>query len=256
MPRTADRAPAAAARAPATRHRRGRRWLRRVLGALVALAVVLLVALGAGWAATPSVADAPQLVAAGLAAHGAGPLAPLPSPDRVGAALVAAEDGHFYAEPGIDPVGAVRAVVGSVFLGRDIGGATLPQQLAKLVYTPGRDSLRAQAEQVVLAVKLSARYAKAEILDLYENACYYGHGYYGVAAAARGYFGLAPSQLSWAQASLLAGLVNAPSAYDPLRHYALARSRQGYVLDRLVADGVLTRAAAAAAAAAPLHLTG
>jgi penicillin-binding protein 1A len=89
---------------------------------------------------------------------------------------------------------------------------------------------------------------------MYLSAIYFGNGYYGVLAASEGYFGLPPDQLSWAQASLLAGLPQAPTMLDPLQHLALARQRQSYVIDRLVATGVLTRAQAAAAAAAPLDL--
>lgn len=89
---------------------------------------------------------------------------------------------------------------------------------------------------------------------MYLSADYYGNGYWGEVAAARGYFGLRPARLSWAQASMLAGLVQAPSAYDPVRHFALAKQRQRHVLDRLVATRYLTAAQAAAAHRAPLQL--
>ena len=87
---------------------------------------------------------------------------------------------------------------------------------------------------------------------MYLDAAYFGHGAYGVVDAARTYFGVAPSQLSWAQASMLAGLVNAPTAYDPTAHLHLARSRQRHVLDRLVAVKALTTAQADTIYAAPL----
>jgi membrane peptidoglycan carboxypeptidase len=102
--------------------------------------------------------------------------------------------------------------------------------------------------------KLEARYSKQQILEMYLAAVYFGHGFYGLPAAARGYFEVAPSRLSWAQASLLAGLVQAPTAYDPYTHLDLARSRQRHVLDRLVATRVLTSGEADAAFAAPLGL--
>lgn len=88
------------------------------------------------------------------------------------------------------------------------------------------------------------------------NAVYFGHGYYGLPAASRGYFGLAPADLSWTQASLLAGVVQAPSADDPLANLGRAKSRQRHVLDRLVVTHVLSAADANAAFAAPLHLRG
>jgi penicillin-binding protein 1A len=76
---------------------------------------------------------------------------------------------------------------------------------------------------------------------MYFDAAYFGHGAYGLASASRVYFGVSPSQLTWAQATMLAGLVNAPSAYDPTAHLTLARSRQRHVIDRLVATHVFTK---------------
>jgi len=90
---------------------------------------------------------------------------------------------------------------------------------------------------------------------MYLSAVYFGHGFYGLPAAARGYFATAPADLSWAQASMLAGLVQAPSAYDPYAHLDLARRRQRHVLDQLVATGTLTASQADTAFAAPLGLT-
>jgi len=81
-----------------------------------------------------------------------------------------------------------------------------------------------------------------------------GHGFYGLAAASRGYFGFTPADLTWAQASVLAGLVQAPSAYDPYQHLALAKSRRRHVLDRLVATHILTTQQADAAYRASLPL--
>ena len=78
---------------------------------------------------------------------------------------------------------------------------------------------------------------------MYLNVVYYGHGYWGDVAAARGYFGKTPYTLDWAQASLLAGLPQAPSAYDPLEHLELSKERQRHVLDRLVVNDYLTAGA-------------
>jgi len=93
------------------------------------------------------------------------------------------------------------------------------------------------------------------VLRLYLAEVYFGHGFYGLPAAARGYFGVAPAALSWAQASMLAGLVLAPSAFDPLHDLPAARARERHVLNRLVATHVLSSAQADAAFAAPLGLT-
>lgn len=108
----------------------------------------------------------------------------------------------------------------------------------------------------MLALKIDHAYPKPVILRDYLSTVYYGNGYYGLTAAAQGYFGTTPSRLSWAQASLLAGLVQAPSAYDPVRHWTAARERQHQVLARLVATGVMTSAQAEATYAAPLRLAG
>ena len=239
---------------PRRREARGGRRLRRALVGLVLVLVVLPVAATALlWPVTPSVAGAEQRIAQRLASHGAKDPGALPRPDKVGVAVIATEDSRFYSHHGLDALGVLRAA-GSAISGsrHDFGGATLDQQLAKNLYTS--DSLAAKVEQVVLSFKLEARYSKREILEMYLSEVYLGHGFYGLAAASRGYFGVAPSDLSWAQASVLAGLVQAPSAYDPYRHRALAKSRQRHVLDRLVATGTLTVQQADAAYRAPLRL--
>ena len=107
------------------------------------------------------------------------------------------------------------------------GGATLYQQLAKLLYTHGRSSASDEAEQVALAVKLYLTYTRQQILQMYAEVVYFGNGYYGLAAASCGYFGVRPAGLSWPQAAMLAGLVQGPSLDDPLTHPANARSPRG-----------------------------
>jgi membrane peptidoglycan carboxypeptidase len=149
--------------------------------------------------------------------------------------------------------GAGRAALATLQASDDPGGSTIAQQLAKQLYGHG-SGLGETLREVGLGVKLSLRYTKPQILDMYLNAVYYGHGYWGDVAAANGYFGRAPYALDWAQASLLAGLPQAPSAYDPLEHLQLAKERQHHVLDRLVANGYLTKAEANAAYAQPLGL--
>ena len=138
----------------------------------------------------------------------------------------------------------------------DQGGATLYQQLAKMLYTPGRSGAGVQAEQIILGIKLDLTYSKAQILRLYADIAYFGRGYYGLAQASCGYFGVPPAGLTWPQAALLAGLVQAPSADNPVTHFTVARAREAHVLGRLVATGTLTEAQAARAYRAPLHLVG
>jgi membrane peptidoglycan carboxypeptidase len=231
---------------PRLPRRRRRRVLRRLISAVVAVVVLGALLLAAGWVLTPSVGDAADRVAAQLAAHDA-PALSGQVPARLATSLIATEDSRFLGNPGVDPLGMIREPLG-VVTGRDEGGATLEQQLAKNLYEQGSDSLLAKSAEVVLALKLDRAWTKQQILRMYVDDGYYGHGLYGLTEAARGYFGVRPSQLTWAQASLLAGLFQAPSAYDPLAHPDAARARQAHVLDRLVATGALTRAQADAVA--------
>ena len=233
---------------------RARRRILRTLAALVGgLLLIPVAATAVLWPLTPSVGDAETRIAARLSAQGARDPAALPRPDKVGVAIIATEDSRFYSHHGLDALGVLRAAESAVSGSRrDFGGATLDQQLAKNLYTS--DSLTSKIEQVVLSFKFESRYSKQQILEMYLSEVYFGHGFYGLGAAARGYFGVAPADVTWAQASVLAGLVQAPSAYDPYRHRALAKSRQRHVLDRLVATKTLTAAQADTAYRAPLGL--
>jgi len=233
-----------------TRHR----WRRRAAGALALLVVAPVLGVAALWPLTPSVANAGALVRAHLRAHHGAELVVLPQPDRVAQALVATEDSRFSQTPGIDPVSTVRAGLAPLTGSADTGAATLEQQLAKNLYFPQDDGLVSKVAEAELALKLDARYSKDDVLRMYLADVYFGHGFYDLPAAARGYFGVTPAQLSWAQASMLAGLVQAPSAYDPVDHPSAGRLRQRHVLNRLVATHVLSAAQSVAAFAAPLGL--
>jgi membrane peptidoglycan carboxypeptidase len=192
---------------------------------------------------TPSTSDAPQLARAIDQRHGA-PYPGVVVPYRFAAALEATEDHRFASEPGIDPFAVARVSYSYLSGHGDQGGATLYQQLAKMLYTPGRSGLAAETEQVALAVKLKYGYSGAEILRLYADVAYFGHGFYGLEDASCGYFGAPPDQLSWPQAALLAGLVQAPSADDPIDHPAAGLAREQHVMGRLVTVGTISPAAA------------
>lgn len=217
-------------------------WRRRLTLSVLALIIVASVGLGY-YASLPNVADAPKRVAAILAAHHvASERGRLPA--KLSTAVVATEDEHFYANVVYDATAGVgRAAVAFLEGSRDPGGSTIAQQLAKQLYGGGT-GWTATARDLLLGVKLSLGFPKDEILRMYLEASYFGHGYWGAQAAAAGYFGVTPARLTWAQASLLAGLLQAPSAYDPLRHFALAKQRQREVLDQLVANHDLTAAQA------------
>ncbi len=234
------------------RLRRFARFIRRLLLVVLALVVLGAVAFGGLLLATPSVSNARQLARAEDRLHGApypGPVVP----PRFAAALEATEDHRFNSEPGIDPFAVVRVAVDLVIGKGDTGGATLYQQLAKMLYTPGRSGLFTEAEQVGLAVKLKFSYTGPEILRLYADVVYFGHGFYGLQDASCGYFGVQPAQLSWPQAALLAGLVQGPTLDDPLTYPANGRAREEHVVGRLVAVGALSQKQANAALAVPLR---
>jgi membrane peptidoglycan carboxypeptidase len=235
--------------------RRRHRWLRRLLTLALALILLCILVFAALIFMTPNVSTAPVLAEAIDDSHHVAYPGP-PVPPKFAAALTATEDHRFYSEPGVDPFAVARAIKG-VFTGSsDQGGATLYQQLAKMLYTPGQSGITVEVKQVILGIKLNFAYSKAQILQMYADVAYFGHGYYGLAAASCGYFGKQPIELSWAQAAMLAGLVQAPSAYNPIAYYARGRARQSHVLDRLAATGHLTQAQAAQAYRQPLHLVG
>lgn len=233
------------------RPRRRRRWWLRIVVVVVVLVAVLAALFGVLLAATPSVRSAPALVARELAANHA-PSDQGVVPYKVATALLATEDSRFYSDPALDPQGTARALWGLVSHNPNEGGATIEVQLAKMLYTPKRSDPVALAEQATIAFKLDHDFTKTRILAMYMDAAYFGDGAYGITQAAEHYFGLPAAQLNWGQAALLAGLVQAPSRYDPHGHLRTALVRRDEVLGRLVAVGTLTRAQAKAVEAEPL----
>jgi penicillin-binding protein 1A len=222
-----------------------------VLQGLAGLVIALVAAAGIIMTITPSVGNAWSIARKLATSHHSafpGPRVPY----KFSAALIATEDHRFRSEPGVDPYAIARVLLAGLTGGGDQGGATLYQQLAKALYTPGKGGIPAEIEQIALAIKLKYSYSDAQILRMYAAVVYFGHGFYGLEAASCGYFGRPPDRLSWPQAALIAGLVQAPSAYDPLQFPRLARSRQRHVISRLVATGGLTPAQATAALAVPI----
>ncbi|MGH2876395.1 MAG: transglycosylase domain-containing protein [Solirubrobacteraceae bacterium] len=225
--------------------RRLARRLARLLVILCAVVAVLLAA-GAVYVATlPSAADA-QVRARRLMLSHHEQVRTLPTPSRLVAAVVSVEDEHFYDNVVVNVLtGAGRAALATLHTSRDPGGSTIDQQLAKLLYGQGSGPFGTLRE-IGLGVKLALRWSKHQILAMYLNGAYYGQGFWGVSAASEGYFHTPPGRLDWAEAAMLAGLLQAPSAYDPVTHLALARERQRHVLAQLVANGHLTAARARA----------
>jgi penicillin-binding protein 1A len=165
-------------------------------------------------------------------------------------ATLAAEDRSFYSHGALDLGSTARAVwVDVTHLGLREGGSTITQQLVKIQLLTPQKSLPRKVHEMVLAVALEERFSKDQILTMYMNRVYYGHGAYGIGAAARTYFSKDAKDLTVAQAALLAGLIQAPNTYDPERQYGLAHQRELYVLDGMVATKALTRDQADKAAA-------
>jgi penicillin-binding protein 1A len=160
-------------------------------------------------------------------------------------AILATEDRRFYSHWGIDPIGIARAIVQNYRRGRIVeGGSTITQQLTKVLFLTPDKSLERKLKEAVLALELERRYAKDRILEMYLNQVYFGHGAYGVEAAARTYFGKSVSELNIREAALLAGLPRAPSNYSPFEHPEAAKLRRELVLRRLVEYGTLKEAEA------------
>jgi Transglycosylase len=227
--------------------------VRRTVGVAAGLSVLGSIIVTGLLMVTPSVGNAPALAMTLIRAHRAVYPGP-PVPARFVSSLISTEDHRFYSEPGIDPFAVGRVILGRIMGQPDQGGATLYQQLAKMLYTRGRPGIVTPAEEAILGIKLDLKYSKPQILQMYADVAYFGHGYYGLPAASCGYFGVPPAALTWPQAAMLAGLVQAPSADDPLTHLANARAREAHVLSRLVATGRLSLAQAQSAYRDPLHL--
>ncbi|HPX11710.1 MAG TPA: transglycosylase domain-containing protein [Syntrophales bacterium] len=176
-------------------------------------------------------------------------------PKPVIQAFVAAEDSRFFRHSGVDVQGIIRAFVKNVEAGAIVqGGSTITQQVAKSLFlTPERSYVR-KLREAILAYRIDRYLTKYEILNLYLNQIYLGHGTYGVEAAAERYFGKSARDLNAAEAALLAGLPKAPSRYSPYYHPDRARNRQEYVLGRMAEEGFITQTEREEALAAPVEL--
>lgn len=171
-------------------------------------------------------------------------------------AAVATEDERFYQHSGVDLIALLRAVPFDLsHLSFAQGASTIDEQLAKVMYLGGNDhSASRKAEDVVLGYRLGHRYRHETILAAYLNVVYLGEGQYGVANASRHYFGREARRLTLSQGSLLIGLIQGPSLYDPQSNPRGARLRQIDVLRSMVRNGYATEEEAAAAVSRPLRL--
>jgi len=155
-------------------------------------------------------------------------------------ALLAVEDSRFYKHYGIDPVRIGGAMVANLARGGfSQGGSTITQQLARTLFLTREKKISRKIREALLALKMERVLSKDEILELYLNEIYLGNGAYGAQAAAKGYFGKDVEQLSLPEAAFIAGLPRAPSRYTPYADAVAAKNRQGVVLKRMRAEGVI-----------------
>ncbi|HMK44258.1 MAG TPA: PBP1A family penicillin-binding protein, partial [Dissulfurispiraceae bacterium] len=170
-------------------------------------------------------------------------------------AIVAVEDSRFYSHKGIDFLGIARAVIKDVLhTSFKEGASTITQQLAKVMFLTPEKTITRKLKEMQLAIRLEQQLSKDEILELYLNNVYFGHGAYGVEMASRVYFGKSITQVTLPEAALLAGLVKAPNTYSPYNDLVKSKERQETVLLRMEEEGYLKPAQRNAARQQPITL--
>ncbi len=172
-------------------------------------------------------------------------------------AVLAAEDSGFFEHFGFSITGLVRAVATNLIEMRKAGGAsTLTQQLARKLFLTDEKTWERKVKELLLAVQIEKRYTKQEIFTLYCNQMYFGHGAYGVEAAAQLYFGKSVKELAVEDAAMIAGILQGNARQSPYVNPAAAMRRRNYTLDRMAAEGFLDGAQAAEAKARPIVTRG
>lgn len=148
-------------------------------------------------------------------------------------AVLAVEDKRFYSHPGIDPIAIGRAFVNDIRAGAYVeGGSTITQQLAKNQYFTQDKKIVRKIAEMFMAFKIESVLDKDKIFELYVNSIFFGNGYYCVYDAAQGYFGKVPYDMNFDECTILAGVPNAPTNYNPVASPELARQRQAQVIEK------------------------
>ncbi|MEE2787182.1 MAG: PBP1A family penicillin-binding protein [Myxococcota bacterium] len=169
-------------------------------------------------------------------------------------AFLAAEDKRFFAHRGVDWMATLRATLANFRAGRTVQGAsTITQQLCKRLVGQEKSYVR-KAKEAILARRMEKSLSKLDILYIYLNDIYLGHGAYGVQAAAEHYFRKDAADLDLAESAMLAGLPPQPSVINPVRDFAKSKTRQAYVLQRMVEEGFISASASRQAASLPLSV--
>lgn len=176
-------------------------------------------------------------------------------PGHVLDAFQSVEDVRFRSHPGVDVLGILRAILANLAAGRPVEGAsTITQQLARNMFLSHERTLTRKLKEQVLAFRIERSHTKAEILTMYLNQIYMGHGNYGVEAASRFYFGKSVADVSVVEAAMLAALPKGPELFTPRRYPERALRRRNLVLDRMAAADVITAEAAARLKEQPIDL--
>jgi len=169
-------------------------------------------------------------------------------------AILSAEDANFFQHGGIDPQGVLRSILRNLTEGSRIGGSTLTMQLARKLYLTPEKTWRRKIEEALLTVEIEKNYSKQQILTLYSNLMYLGHGNYGMKSAALDFFDKSVHDLTVTEAATLAGILQRPSSYSPHNRPDLVIKRRDYVLRRMRDEGYLTLTQYDAAVLEPLSV--
>ncbi len=170
-------------------------------------------------------------------------------------AVISVEDKRFFERKGYDFIALFRALYANFRARRLVeGGSTISEQIAKNLYLNGKViGIEDKMAEIWLMFHLEKVYTKEELFALYANMNYYGDGHWGIRQAAEGYFDVSPSDLTLAEAAMLAGIPNAPAIYQLSTGYELAKERQEWVLSTMVRNGYISEEESAAAAAEPIY---
>ena len=176
-------------------------------------------------------------------------------PQVVRDAITSVEDQNFFTHWGIDFYGITRAALKDLMAGRFVeGGSTLTQQLSKNLFLTPERTPRRKIQEAMLAIQIERRYRKEEILTMYCNLHFMGHGQYGFAAAAEYYFGKELKDLNIEEAAMLAAIPRSPPNYSPILHPDRALLRRNYAIDRMVAEKKITVAQGEEAKSHPIKI--
>lgn len=172
-------------------------------------------------------------------------------------AVIATEDKRFYEHEGVDPLGIARALVTDIIKGEKAqGGSTITQQYVKQAFVTSEKTLKRKIQEAILAQRVERRFSKDEILELYLNTIYFGHGSYGVEAASRAYFGKGVEKLTLAESAVIAGVLKSPGRYSPYLEPENGLGRRNLVLAQMLEQGFIEQAAYDEAKATPIELSG